>query len=1648
MYGGYGNIWNQGSTQWPSANVQNQNQFPVQNPQLAGTNPMNVAQTFQGQQQAMGSFGGQNSGAVGTNTTQAGMMGYMNMGMTANPYMNYGGNAAALMNANTNTAWLGNQFSFQQQQYVQSMAQSNLNNFPGGRPPLPPGPPPSDKPTTDTTSLNQKQGLFGIPNNPTSNVNSNLNKQPPLPPYANPSLHMNQQRPPPPPPPTNSNVAQPHQPPPPPPTGPPPSQTASQSLLGAVPGLIANTTMPSYSSLKPEDAYNIIKSAAALGILPSNGSLGPPTTLNVSEELFGSKNGKGIPGLDMEDDPEQDHKSPSTEVIDLEKEPEQRLKLEADVNQDPINKSSSKPPSEPISNDISKEGSSWSNASPIKRMPVPEAVKKPAENVPKKNELVWELRSDVQDKSWTRDVSPKPGTRDVSPKPDTAYNTNRWGSESSAKTASEKKFSDNDSGVFKINDETSMKEKSSKVCSSESKTDGKAVRIPLEPEEGKEIVYDRKSLKQFDKIFREWEAQFENWKKDNENHPNQNAYDEYLEQWNKWRKQLLEQRRSILDTMTKAKMDSKEILLAKIESIEDEEAGNPTVTSAQVSKESFPSNVEVQPAKIGNIGKNVDSINPFEAALLDSDGGKRATPLISSFESNKPLGVPPLIPGLHKKSQSISSNNERSDREQDRPVERISRNARNDQSGFENQSQNKTDVNPFDMASSFGDNRSGTRDSNTQQNKSDTSPFKMGRNSFGDNASATGRGHNQENTRDVNPFEMDSGSYGINTSSTREGKSMPEKDSFDSKAERVRIPFDWSLPSQNKPDNNPFAMASNNPFVQPRGQNPFEFKQQDKLPSLDDFIKQAKVEFPTSDSPPHNRQQQMMSSNPFSMNMSSTSIGERQNTSMRMETQVERIRRDPLGDFPNQNPSSSGIGKALRLEANPVGMPLLIASKPDTPPPKDEIDEISHLFSRDRGPVIEDSNLGREVRINDVEYVEEAEVIDYAANSMDDMDFPRGENPDTKEEDFSLEESDVIDYSQGIPPNEMEDFPGAPEYGEMGYQDDFNHGYPPYHETLGRGRGRGQPPGPWGRGYSRGYPPGHHMYGRGSRIEEPHYSEFGPVPPRGRPYARGMPMGRGGPEPQWYHHDDRNLMAQNHPPVVPPVVELSPSPSPEPAPAIKIAPPNPEFDRERRRSRSRERMPRGRDERSRSRSRERTNRRGRDGSIEKRERRRESSPYNSRRDRERDKRSSPDRRSRNDDKRDRDRDRDRDRHNRDRRARSKSPAEDRLTVVRNPLFPSASAGVLSSAASNPPPPRYQTVLIEDILNMPGRAKRPPRLVVFMRGLPGAGKSHCVGLIKEREVQMGGKAPRILSLDNYFMTEMEKKEKDPVTGVEIKKTVMEYEYDDEREPLYRAQLIRQFRKTLDEGYFSFVIVDCVNEYARHFDEMSSFATQKRFQVYVAEIEESVDVCVKRNIHKRSKEEILKISKCWERTPSNLIKLDTRTLLQDEAVQDVEMEDVSDVETDNNTEKALTPAERGKIGPQVEELEDIEDEDSGDHLLQSPVVSSFTSKWDTIEQSQEKLNKLDGLMKKRRTNDEAAPGDSGQSIEAWLTSNTPEDYVQRRETRPGQKRVRWADIEERREQEKMREMGFVVGHTDWKRMMDPTFGSSALTKTKFI
>lgn len=48
------------------------------------------------------------------------------------------------------------------------------------------------------------------------------------------------------------------------------------------------------------------------------------------------------------------------------------------------------------------------------------------------------------------------------------------------------------------------------------------------------------------------------------------------------------------------------------------------------------------------------------------------------------------------------------------------------------------------------------------------------------------------------------------------------------------------------------------------------------------------------------------------------------------------------------------------------------------------------------------------------------------------------------------------------------------------------------------------------------------------------------------------------------------------------------------------------------------------------------------------------------------------------------------------------------------------------------------------------------------------------------------------------------------------------------------------------------------------------------------------------------------------------------------------------------------------------------------------------------------------------------------------------------------VRWADLEEKKEQNRRRELGFVVGQTqqDWDRITDDNLAEKALNKTKYI
>ncbi|XP_066584532.1 uncharacterized protein ZAP3 [Prorops nasuta] len=321
-------------------------------------------------------------------------------------------------------------------------------------------------------------------------------------------------------------------------------------------------------------------------------------------------------------------------------------------------------------------------------------------------------------------------------------------------------------------------------------------------------------------------------------------------------------------------------------------------------------------------------------------------------------------------------------------------------------------------------------------------------------------------------------------------------------------------------------------------------------------------------------------------------------------------------------------------------------------------------------------------------------------------------------------------------------------------------------------------------------------------------------------------------------------------------------------------------------------------------------------------------------------------------------------------------------------------------------------ILEDLLCPPARFNRPSKIAIILRGPPGSGKSFLSKLIKDKEVEHGGSAPRILSLDDYFLTEKEIETVDDNGKKTIVKEMV-YEYEEAMEQSYAASLIKAFKKNITDGFFNFIILDSINEKISDYEEMWNFAKTKGFKVYVCEMEMDVQLCLKRNVHNRTEDEINKIVDFFEPTPSYHQKLDVNSILQEYTIAEVQMEDSQEA--------------THKTSSVNEDSQDSQEENSD---------TAGVSKWERME-TEDKLNRLDGLAKRKN---EGKP----QTMEDFL--QIP-DYYNMEDT-PGKKRVRWADLEERKQQEKLRAVGFVVGHTNWDRMMDPTKGGSALTRTKYI
>ncbi|XP_047081292.1 YLP motif-containing protein 1-like [Lolium rigidum] len=280
----------------------------------------------------------------------------------------------------------------------------------------------------------------------------------------------------------------------------------------------------------------------------------------------------------------------------------------------------------------------------------------------------------------------------------------------------------------------------------------------------------------------------------------------------------------------------------------------------------------------------------------------------------------------------------------------------------------------------------------------------------------------------------------------------------------------------------------------------------------------------------------------------------------------------------------------------------------------------------------------------------------------------------------------------------------------------------------------------------------------------------------------------------------------------------------------------------------------------------------------------------------------------------------------------------------------------------------------DLLRLPLRASRPDHIVIIMRGLPGSGKSYLAKALRDLEVESGGSAPRIHSMDDYFMIEVEKVEGNEGSKSstaskgrkQLTKKVIEYCYEPEMEETYRSSMLNAFKKTLDEGNFTFVIVDDRNLRVADFAQFWASAKRSGYEVYLLEAPyKDPTGCAARNVHGFTLDNIKKMAADWEEAPPLYLRLDTHSLFHDDnlrehSIQEVDM-DTEDSDDGNDTAVSTEAEDSKKAIPEsVDDVPDRGDKwDSSDEEDLDDIKELGQSKWSKdFDEDTEKSKHADG------------------------------------------------------------------------------------------
>ncbi|XP_063721206.1 uncharacterized protein LOC134847879 isoform X3 [Symsagittifera roscoffensis] len=220
---------------------------------------------------------------------------------------------------------------------------------------------------------------------------------------------------------------------------------------------------------------------------------------------------------------------------------------------------------------------------------------------------------------------------------------------------------------------------------------------------------------------------------------------------------------------------------------------------------------------------------------------------------------------------------------------------------------------------------------------------------------------------------------------------------------------------------------------------------------------------------------------------------------------------------------------------------------------------------------------------------------------------------------------------------------------------------------------------------------------------------------------------------------------------------------------------------------------------------------------------------------------------------------------------------------------------INSTPPPPPPPMVpppeapekpaDVYQLDQMLSVPGR-KEQQRLrnsLIIMRGPPGSGKSYIAKLIKDKETAAGMTAPRILSIDDYFMVS------DDSTPKGGKGGGMVYEYEEDMETVYLSALCKALSKVVAEGSDRLIIVDACNHLQDHFTQFVQVAQKSLMKTYIIEMQPPMSVCVEQNIHGRTEVDIKNIIENWEEAPNSIPRLDPSHFMSSRALEQAKEND---------------------------------------------------------------------------------------------------------------------------------------------------------------